>query len=725
MKLDELNEKQREAVEYNEGPLLILAGAGSGKTRVLTTKIGYILEQGLASRWEILAITFTNKAANEMKERVEKILGEDVSSMWIGTFHSICVRILRQEITHLGYDAQFTIYDRTDQKSLVKEIIKEKGVDLKSVNPSEILNTISRMKNHNIKPKDLDFDLCREYGIDFDSADYFDDYQGKLKEYNALDFDDLIIKTIELFQKNEDILDKYASRFKYVFVDEYQDTNHAQYELVHLLSKVHRKLCVVGDADQSIYGWRGADISNINDFEKDYKDAKIVLLEQNYRSTESILNAANAVIKNNPNRKDKNLWTANKGGEKVSYRQFSSDYDEAYGIINEISNLLIHNVDLNDVAILYRTNAQSRPFEEQMLKEGIPYQVVGGLKFYDRKEVKDVLAYLRVIVNPRDNVSLLRIINTPKRGIGDRTVEQTLEAAENNGMSILEYITETSMEELTPAAQKKMKEFADLYQRLQKDPGEDLVTRVEYILDESGYVDSLKESGKREDQTRWENISAFVDAVAEYNMRNPEAKLEEYLQETSLLSDVDKTSGDEGVSLMTVHSAKGLEFDVVFIAGMEEGLFPHRNSVSEKEKEEERRLCYVAITRAGKQLFISSSSARRTFGKYEPAMESPFIDEMREHLEEKEKKKAEINFRQSYSDSMNFMKDSVLQSFPKSPKKKESSGFQLGEKVKHKKFGVGTIVQVTPKENGDEVTISFENKGIKKLNAGIAPLERI
>ncbi|MDO5755884.1 MAG: 3'-5' exonuclease [Tissierellia bacterium] len=725
MNLDKLNEKQREAVEYNEGPLLILAGAGSGKTRVLTTKIGYILEQGLASRWEILAITFTNKAANEMKERVEKILEEDVSSMWIGTFHSICVRILRQEITHLGYDAQFTIYDRTDQNSLVKEIIKEKGVDLKSVNPSEILNTISRMKNHNIKPKDLDFDLCREYGIDFDSADYFDDYQGKLKEYNALDFDDLIIKTIELFQKNEDILDKYASRFKYVFVDEYQDTNHAQYELVHLLSKVHRKLCVVGDGDQSIYGWRGADISNINDFEKDYKDAKIVLLEQNYRSTESILNAANAVIKNNPNRKDKNLWTANKGGEKVSYRQFSSDYDEAYGIINEISNLLIHNVDLNDVAILYRTNAQSRPFEEQMLKEGIPYQVVGGLKFYDRKEVKDVLAYLRVIVNPRDNVSLLRIINTPKRGIGDRTVEQTLEAAENKGMSILEYITETSMEELTPAAKKKMKEFADLYQRLQKDSGEDLVTRVEYILDESGYVDSLKESGKREDQTRWENISAFVDAVADYNMRNPDAELEEYLQETSLLSDVDKTFGDEGVRLMTVHSAKGLEFDVVFIAGMEEGLFPHKNSVTDAEKEEERRLCYVAITRAGKQLFISSSSARRTFGKYEVAMESPFIEEMREHLEEKEKKKAEINFRQSYSDSMNFMKDSVLQSFPKSPKKKESSNFQLGEKVKHKKFGVGTIVQVTPKENGDEVTISFENKGIKKLNAGIAPLERI
>ena len=727
MLLDNLNDRQREAVEYNNGPLLILAGAGSGKTRVLTTKIAYVIEQKLASKFEILAFTFTNKAAGEMKDRVADLLGENVDPLWIGTFHSICVRILRRESTHIGRDLNFTIYDRADQISLVKEILKDKNIPQDEVDNNSILNFISRQKSSRIP---IDY-LTEEDEMDGFYLEMFNAYQKKLVEYNAFDFDDLIMQTIKLFQENEQILQEYGERFKYIYVDEYQDTNDAQYELIRLLASVHRNLTVVGDSDQSIYGWRGANISNINSFQEDYKDAKVIKLEQNYRSTQNILNCANAVISNNPDRLEKELWTDNLEGEKIQYMEFPSDANEAYGVVNDISSILMGgHFSESDIAILYRTNAQSRTFEEQLIKQGIPYQIIGGLKFYDRKEVKDIIAYLRIIVNPQDDISFRRIINTPRRGIGEKTLEQLEEVANQKGLSLLDYLLQTELEDLTGVAATRFAEFKELYLELRDFEGENLVEKVQFILDHSGYLDALKESGKREDQTRIENLSAFVDSVADFVQQNPEHSLEEFLAEMALLSDVDKEDAEDGVSLMTVHSAKGLEFDVVYLTGLEEGLFPHKNSESDEEFEEERRLCYVAITRAGKILKLSCALTRRQFGQVENKMPSQFLEEMDGHYIDRTRRKEnkpETNFRQSYSESLSFMRSSVLESVKRSNEIVEKNGedYSLGEKVSHKAFGTGTIVEIREQDDGDQLTISFEKVGIKKLNSSLAPLERI
>lgn len=727
MLLTDLNDRQKEAVEYNDGPLLILAGAGSGKTRVLTTKIAYVIEENLASKYEILAFTFTNKAAGEMKDRVANLLGENVDPLWIGTFHSICVRILRRESTHLGRALNFTIYDRADQISLLKEILKEKSIPQDEVDNNSILSFISKHKSSRIP---IDY-LTEEDEIEGFYANMFNAYQRKLVQYNAFDFDDLIMQTIKLFQENEKVLEEYSNRFKYIYVDEYQDTNDAQYELIRLLASKHKNLTVVGDSDQSIYGWRGANISNINSFQKDYKEAKVIKLEQNYRSTQKILDCANAVITNNPNRLEKELWTDNHEGEQVQFMEYPSDANEAYGVVHDISSILMGgHYEEKDIAILYRTNAQSRTFEEQLIKQGVPYQIIGGLKFYDRKEVKDIIAYLRLIVNPQDDISFRRIINTPRRGIGDKTLEQLEIVSAKKDYSLLDYLLQTNLEELTGAAKIRFSEFKELYIELREFEGENLVEKVQFVLEHSGYLDSLKDSGKREDQTRIENLSAFVDSVAEYVIDNPENSLEEFLSEMALLSDLDKEDGENGVSLMTVHSAKGLEFDAVYLTGLEEGLFPHKNSESNEEFEEERRLCYVAITRAGRILKMSYARTRRQFGQVESKIPSQFLEEMEGHYQDRTRNKEsqpETNFRQSYSESLSFMRSSLLKSVQQSQEiaEKNTNSFHLGDKVSHKVFGTGTIVEIREQEDGDQLTISFEKTGIKKINSSLAPLEKM
>lgn len=724
-----LNDKQREAVVTTEGPLLILAGAGSGKTRVLTTRIAYILNEGLSERWQILAFTFTNKAAAEMKIRVEKLLNEDVSSMWIGTFHSICVRILRREIDALGYTSNFTIYDRSDQQSLIKEILKEKGISPKDFPISACLNAISGAKNLG-EGKDYIDDLYSYHPTFKIFGEIYEDYEGKKKLYNSLDFDDLILKTLNLFKDNLEIRQKYENKFKYVFVDEYQDTNKPQYELIKYFSKGFGNICAVGDADQSIYGWRGADISNILNFEKDFNNAKIILLEQNYRSTKNILTVANKVIKNNFERKDKNLWTDNEKGDGVLYKQLDSDAEEAMEVTNTIEHLKYKGYKFEDMAILYRTNAQSRAFEEALMREGISYRVVGGLKFYDRREIKDLISYLKIFVNPDDDVALRRIINLPRRGIGDTTMDKLSDLALSRNSSIYRIITETAIDGITGRTKSKLLEFTYMIQNIKKELDNLSVTDfVNLVLDKSGYLKMLEDSNLREDKTRIENISAFISAISDYERSAENPSLEDYLATVTLLSDVDKTDDSStGVSLMTIHAAKGLEYKIVFLTGLEEGLFPSERSMEEDGLEEERRLCYVALTRAEEKLFLTSCNSRRVFGKYVTHKPSRFIEEMGDSLEEEKSSSYQYtdNFRESFSSSAETMANDLRESFKKpSTGKKTLEGIDLkiGVKVKHKSFGTGTIVSVTEKDNGDELIIAFDNKGIKKLNKNLAPLE--
>lgn len=728
--LDNLNDKQREAVLQTEGPLLVLAGAGSGKTKVLTTRIAYILEQNLANKYEILAITFTNKAASEMKVRVSNLLKEDVSDMWIGTFHSICTRILRREITHIGYTSNFTIYDRSDQISLVKEILREKNLDVKEFPTNVFLSIVSNTKNLGEGREYLEamYKTNPQFKI---FGELFEEYVKKTKKYNSLDFDDLILKTLELFDTMPEIADRYSNRFKYVFVDEYQDTNKSQYDLIRKFTKNNNNICVVGDGDQSIYGWRGADISNILNFEKDFKKAKVILLEQNYRSTKNILKVANSIIKNNEERKDKNLWTSNNDGDEVLYKLVGSDLEEAIVVTNWIEHLKYNDYKFEDMAILYRTNAQSRIFEETLMREGINYHVVGGLKFYDRKEIKDIISYLKIIVNSDDNISLKRIINFPKRGIGDATIAKLEAEANDLGISIYELIKRDILHVVSKATAAKLREFLFMMENLVKEvPNYSVSEFVEYTLEKTGYIKMLNDSALREDKTRLENLGAFVTAILDYEKNSEDPSLEDYLASVSLLSDVDKTEeGGKGVSLMTVHASKGLEYKAVFLTGMEEGLFPSERSVVERDGiEEERRLCYVAVTRAEEKLFITSSGSRRIFGKTMVKSESRFIDEMRDHIfEEKSKESINTNFRESYSTSVGTMADDLRDPFAKKPKqnKKTLEGIDLkmGNKVKHKVFGEGTIVSITEKSDGDELVIAFEKKGIKKLNKNLAPLE--
>ncbi len=724
-----LNKEQKKAVITNNKPLLILAGAGSGKTRVLTTKIAYLIEKGYVSEHNILAFTFTNKAAKEMKERVSDILDRDISHMWIGTFHSICSRILRRNIDSLGYGNNFTIYDSQDSRNLVKSIMKQEKIDEKFLASKACIARISDYKNKFISPEEAGAKAF--YPREKQIADVYRLYEKEKKSNNALDFDDLILLTIKLLEDNSSIRDRYSKLFKYIFVDEYQDTNRAQYKLIRLFTSTHSNICVVGDSDQSIYSWRGADISNILDFEKDYKDAEVILLEQNYRSSQAILNTANKLIKNNSERKEKNLWTDNKKGEEVDYIRLADERAEASEVINRIYQYKNAGYSYSEMAILYRTNAQSRNFEERLMYEGIPHKIVGGLKFYDRREVKDLISYLYFIVNPEDDLSFKRIVNMPKRGIGQTTVDKLEAFAQASNQSMFDAILDENIDQtVSKAALKKLRAFYEMivdFMVLAKELGPtDLVWRV---YDKTGYEKMLKDSKLIEDKSRMENIESLINAVSEYENDNPDSNLAEYLQNVSLLSDVDKTSEDQGVSLMTIHAAKGLEYDLVFLTGMEEGLFPSKMTMEEGGLEEERRLCYVAITRAKKKLIISSCEYRMIFGQASRSMESRFIDEIASVITDKSQNSEEEGYDRLFD--LNYLEERRKEirkqyktKIEKAKKAKDSWEYRVGDRVNHKKFGIGMIVQVKDMDSGKELTVSFDKVGIKRLASAIAPLEK-
>ncbi|NLW53144.1 MAG: UvrD-helicase domain-containing protein [Tissierellia bacterium] len=725
-----LNPNQKEAVLNNDTPLLILAGAGSGKTRVLTTKIAYLILNGLVSEFNILAFTFTNKAAKEMKERVGDILEKDISHMWIGTFHSICARILRRDIDYLGYNKNFTIYDTQDTKTLIKDIIKTLKIDEKQIELKSVIARISDYKNRMVDSEEaLEKSFYpREKVI----ARLYGEYEKFKKKNNALDFDDLILLALRLLENNKDLRDKYSNLFKYVFVDEYQDTNRAQYQLIRLLTTNHDNICVVGDSDQSIYSWRGADINNILDFEKDYKRAKAIMLEQNYRSTQNILDAANLLIQNNSERKDKNLWTDNKKGDDVIYKKVNDERQEASDVVNLIYQMNNDGIPFREMAILYRTNAQSRLFEEKLMYEGLPHKVVGGIKFYDRKEVKDILAYMFFMVNTTDDQSLKRIINTPKRGIGATTVQKLESYALSTDQSMFNAIFDENLKStLTASTINKLKSFSNTIIELINYSTEISLGEMAWmIFEKSGYQKMLVDSKTIEDKSRIENIESLINAVTEFEKDNPEASLSEYLQNVSLLSDVDKTTEEQGVSLMTIHAAKGLEYDVVFLTGMEEGLFPNRMALEEGGLEEERRLCYVAITRARKRLFISSCMNRMTYGQNNRSLESRFMKEIEEAVVNKSEK-SKIDPYDTFFDiaTLEEKKQEVRRSMQRKIDSIKSSvegwDYRVGDKVRHAKFGEGMIVSIKDLQDGKELMVSFNNAGIKRLASNIAKLEKI
>ena len=733
MDINTLNDKQKEALLATKGPLLILAGAGSGKTKVVTSKIAYLIEELQVPSWKILAITFTNKAANEMRDRVSKLIDEDISSMWIGTFHSICVRILRKNIDKIGYSSSFTIYDRDDQITVVKEAIGELGLDRDIYKPRSLVNDISNIKSEGLSPKEY-IDLNKTNFFKENLGKIYEIYEKKLVSNNALDFDDLLIKTVDILRDYEDVRSFYRSKFEYIFVDEYQDTNKIQYEFIKLVAGNEPNLTVVGDNDQSIYKWRGADINNILNFHKDFPGAKIVKLEQNYRSTQKILEVANKVIENNRTRIEKNLWTSRNEGKPVVYREFPHSNEEEYGVINKIIGLHYKGEEFKDMAILYRTNAQSRGFEEALVRESIPYKIVGGLKFYDRMEVKDILAYLRAINNTDDNVSLSRIINRPKRGIGDTSLADLLDYADKNRISLYDLVTNIDkFEDLNIRARKNVRDFGSILKIL-KDRSEKLSIGklFEEVLYESGYVEDLKSQNTIEAKTRLENIEELHSNIMEYDREGVE--LAEYLNTLSLLSDVDKTAEENGVNLMTMHAAKGLEFSTVFLVGFEEGLFPSNRSIeSEDEVEEERRLCYVGVTRACNNLFISSSRTRSMYGKLTPAKRSRFIHEMGETIEIIEDKSRELLEIRDYNEGNKSSVNRKTKFFGIEKRTEASKGLNqatdknisVGDKVKHKVFGKGMVVQKKEKNGDYEVVISFDKKGLKRLMLSVAPIKLI
>ncbi|SHK58177.1 DNA helicase PcrA [Tepidibacter formicigenes] len=720
MNLDTLNPMQKEAVLKTEGPLLILAGAGSGKTRVLTYRIAHLIKNLNIHPANILAITFTNKAANEMKERVEGIIGSDANDMWISTFHSCCVRILRKDIDKIGYTRSFVIYDRPDQMTLIKDCIKELNINEKLYEPKTVINNISDAKDKLISPKK--FKQIHENDFRMSNvAKIYSLYQERLMRNNALDFDDLIMKAIELLETNEGVLDFYQRKFKYIMVDEYQDTNRAQYKLVNMLAKKYRNLCVVGDDDQSIYGWRGADIKNILEFEKDYDDAFVVKLEQNYRSTQTILDAANCVIANNITRKNKKLWTQSNGGEKIRVFKASDEREEGDFIAHSINKLSKDdNRNYNDFAILYRTNAQSRALEEALIKQNIPYKIYGGIKFYERKEIKDLIAYLRVIQNPVDDISLKRIINVPKRGIGLKTLEKIEDVALLKRESIYSAILDVDNIDISTRAKSKINEFTTLMSSLMAMKDIYSVSKlIEKVLENTGYIKELEKDQSVENQTRIENLKEFLSVALEFENTSEEKDLETFLATISLISDVDSSDEDSNfVSLMTLHTAKGLEFPVVFLAGMEEGIFPiSRAMTDDVELEEERRLCYVGITRAMQKLFLTHATVRTIYGKTNYSRISRFIDELpKECMKSLNKNKSK-----SKTSHQNNLLEKYKQKYIKSPVQKnvDNSDVNLGSKVSHPTFGIGTVVS----KKGSTVSIAFENKGIKSINLEYVNLE--
>lgn len=694
--LENLNSEQKRAVIHQKGSILILAGAGSGKTRVLTHRIAYLIYHYNVAPANILAVTFTNKAADEMKERIENLVATDSERIWIRTFHSTCVRILRKEITRLDYDSNFVIFDTSDQKTLVKNILQQLDLDPKKFKPRAILGRISQAKNKLITPQD------------YQASDYFSQivqevyphYQAKLKENNALDFDDLIMKTVQLFREYPAVLSYYQEKFKYILVDEYQDVNHAQYQLTNLLAAKYNNICVVGDDDQSIYGFRGADITNILNFESDYPEAEVIKLEQNYRSTKNILTAAFSVVSNNPQRKAKKLWTENPEGEELTLHQAKTGQQEADYIAKEILKLQQAGYSWQEIAILYRTNAQSRRLEQSLIRKEIPYRMIGGLKFYDRKEIKDLLAYLRLIYNPADDISLQRVINTPKRGIGKTTLTRLQTFANQAGISLSAAVKRVGeIESISSRFSNKVRKFGELINYLQQRQQEvSVVDLTQEILDETGYLAQLKLADTEQAKNRIDNLNELLASMEEFG--EEVGALGEFLEEVALVADIDKLDAeDTGVVLLTLHSAKGLEFPIVFLAGMEEDLFPHSRSLSEEGGvAEERRLCYVGITRAEEKLYLTHAKRRKVYGQTKYNSPSRFIDHIPEHLFTGTEKKGQ---------------------------QQQEATFSVGDKVSHQQWRTGTVIEIDTSGDLEQVTVSFPQEGIKQLATEYAQLDKL
>lgn len=721
-----LNEMQRQAVMQTEGPILILAGAGSGKTRVLAHRVAYLISRGV-SPWSILAITFTNKAAKEMKERIEKLVGIGSEEIWISTFHALCVRILRREAEEIGLSRAFSILDTQDSMSVIRGVLKELNLDPKKYEPRSVLSRISGWKNEGKRPADAEKRLSSGDYTQQKIIEIYKGYESKLAAAQALDFDDLILRTLELFQKQPERLIYYQRKFQYIHVDEYQDTNHTQYLLVKQLAAYHRNICVVGDTDQSIYRFRGADIRNILDFEKDYTDAVTIKLEQNYRSTQTILDAANAVIVRNKARKEKRLWTGRTGGDKIRLYKALTGEDEALYLAGEIRQAVQGGRRYGEIAVLYRTNAQSRLFEETMMKAGIPYRIVGGIRFYERKEIKDLIAYLRLIVNPHDDISLMRIINVPKRGIGEATLNRLEGIAAESGSSLFSAMEKGLFSGITPAAQHRLDQFIALISSLgERNPSLTVTEITQEVLEATGYRNSLMAERDLEGASRLENVEEFLTVTGAFDQEHGFEKglLVDFLSDLALVSDLDAMEeGEESpVTLMTLHSAKGLEFPVVFLVGMEEGIFPHSRSLdNEEEMEEERRLCYVGITRAKDALYLSCALSRNLYGRSSMNPPSRFLREIPEELLE-ESGAARAWERREPAARMQTVGSKVKMNA--GPAKELA--WNVGDKAKHRKWGVGTVVSVKGEGENAELTVAFPAPtGIKKLLAAFAPLEKV
>ena len=740
-----LNEPQRRAVACLQGPLLIVAGAGSGKTPVLTFRIANLLEHGVPP-YRILAITFTNKAAREMRERVDALIGDAAQDVWLSTFHSFCARFLRMELEHYGrYAKNFVIYDAADSKGLIRECLKELNIDEKHTAPGAVQAHISDAKN-----RLLDVAAFTAQATDFFAeqvAKIYALYQSKLQENNALDFDDLLMLTVELLTKNEELRTKYQKKFQYILVDEYQDTNGAQYAITKLLAAEHRNICVVGDADQSIYGWRGADMRNIMNFEKDYPEATVILLEQNYRSTKNILAAANAVIENNLTRKKKELWTDNPTGDRITIYEGATEKNEASYIVREVERLhTMFHVKYGDIAVLYRTNAQSRNIEEAFYATGVPYAMVGSVRFYDRREIKDIIAYLRVIYNPRDTLSLLRIINVPRRGLGPTSIARMMETAEEYRISLFEVITDAQLLSMIPKLSAKVKlaleEFAAMVFTFMGQLGTRPIHEiVEDVIETSGYAAALEEEKKEDNRDRLENLREFISVAKNFDDGAAEGEngLADFLAQIALISDVDQTEQSDGtVTLMTFHAAKGLEFPAVFMAGMEEGLFPHsRTLLDDTEIEEERRTCYVGITRAERRLYLTYARQRTIYGRTEMSRPSRFLTEIPEELVEHKEAdffggtdlRAPSNIwseRSTRTERKRYMPPPQHTAADGSVIRPDASAaFQAGDAVRHSKWGDGRIVAISGAGEDAELSIAFPGEGIKKFVQKYAPILKL
>mgnify|MGYP005756819509 FL=1 len=728
---DTLNEQQKEAVFCTEGPLLLLAGAGSGKTRVLTHRIAYLIDQGV-NPYHIMAITFTNKAATEMRERVDQLVGYGAEHIWVSTFHSTCVRILRRHIDKLGFGNSFTIYDADDQKSLIRGICKQFKIDTKMLPERSIIREISSAKDEFMTPSEYE----AKHQYDFNKkkiAEIYREYQKQLRSNNALDFDDLLFKTVELFQFHPEVLDYYQERFQYIMVDEYQDTNTIQFQLISMLARKYRNLCVVGDDDQSIYKFRGANIKNILNFENVFPDAQVIKLEQNYRSTQNILNAANEVIANNAGRKEKKLWTENEEGDLIEFHQYGTEYEEAEQIASEIEKLAGEGYEYKNMVILYRTNAQSRDFEERFMIKNIPYRIVGGTNFYQRKEVKDMICYLKAVGNGMDDLAVRRIINVPRRGIGAATIDKINTYAIENDISFLDACFQADSITTLGNAKKKIRGFADMIQEFRdQEKRGSLEDLFHFVLEKTGYVEGLKAEKTEEAESRIENINELLNKIVTYEQEAEEPSLGELLEEIALVADIDDLEdSDNRVILMTLHSAKGLEFPYVFICGMEDGIFPSYMTIiseNDEDMEEERRLCYVGITRAKKKLYLSAAKRRMIQGRTQFNKVSRFVDEIPEELLDvsqnvhlKENKMEKDIF--STNRKKRFRKPYQAKSF--APPKIDKLSYGVGDQVSHIKFGKGIVTDVVSGGRDFEVTVDFEKCGVKKMFASFAKLKKV